>query len=110
MKNPRFGWAATDRSLTLLRVFLLASAGILVVGAVVLGGMLSGALRTQAIADERDASNQYVQAVLDPFFVGAGGLQHIQQDPTLSHPGGYARGNTTFLTAGAIRFLKSQLS
>jgi putative nucleotidyltransferase with HDIG domain len=111
MKNPPFGWAASDRSLTLLRVFLLASAAILVVGALVLGSALTSALRNQAIADERDASNQYVQAVLDPIFdVGAGRLARIEQDPAIALPGGYAKGNTTFLNDQAIAFFKKQLS
>ena len=35
---------ATERSLTLLRVFLVASAAILLLGAVVLGGILTSAL------------------------------------------------------------------
>src|SRR2546430_2286901 len=110
MTTPPYGWAASDRSLTLLRAFLLASAAILVVGAIVLGGTLSGALRSQAIADERDASNQYAQAVLDQFFdVGTGRVARIERDPSNSIAGGYSHGGTTFLNDQALRFLKRQL-
>jgi putative nucleotidyltransferase with HDIG domain len=111
MKNPRFSWAAPDRSVTLLRAFLLASAAILVVGAVVLSSVLSSALRSQAIADERTSSDQYAQAVLGQFFDrGAGRPNRIESDPTIAEPGGYSRGGTTFLNPPAIAFLKKQLS
>src|SRR5260221_10244461 len=110
MTPPPYGWAASDRSLTLLRAFLLASAAILVVGAVVPGGALSGALRGQAIADERDSSNQFAQAVLDQFFdVGTGRVARIQRDPSNAVAGGYSRDGTTFLNDQALQFLKRQL-
>ena len=52
------------RSLTLLRVFLVASAGILLVAAVVLGSVLSATIRHQAIDFRRDELSRYVDAVL----------------------------------------------
>jgi putative nucleotidyltransferase with HDIG domain len=110
MTTPPYGWAASDRSLTLLRAFLLASAVILVVGAAVLGGTLSGALRGQAIADERDSSNQFAQAVLDQFFdVGTGRVARIERDPSNAVAGGYSHDGTTFLNDQALEFLKRQL-
>jgi len=62
------GWAV-HRSLTLLRVFLLASAGILVSGAILLGGMLTAALRLQALDDTSSSLTQYVDGVLRPELV-----------------------------------------
>ena len=62
------GWAL-HRSLTLLRVFLLASAVILVTGAVVLGALLTTALRTQAVEDKQSSFTQYVDGVLRPQLV-----------------------------------------
>jgi hypothetical protein len=44
---------ALERSLTLLRVFLVASAAILLVGGLVLGTELSSALRAQALDDTK---------------------------------------------------------
>ena len=52
------------RSLTLLRVFLLASALILVIGGVVLGWQLSRTLRDQALTSERSSLAQYVDGVV----------------------------------------------
>ena len=52
------------RSLSLLRVFLVASAVPLVVGALVLGSVLTRALRTQALDDAEVALTQYTNGVL----------------------------------------------
>jgi putative nucleotidyltransferase with HDIG domain len=61
--TPPRAWAV-HRSLTLLRVFLLASAAILLAGAVLLSGVLSSRLRDQTIADARTSLTQYVDGVL----------------------------------------------
>jgi putative nucleotidyltransferase with HDIG domain len=66
------------RSLTLLRVFLIASAGILLVGAVILSSVLSARLKTQAIADARSSLTQYVDGVLRP--------QLVQGNKVVVHP------------------------
>jgi putative nucleotidyltransferase with HDIG domain len=58
-----------ERSLTLLRVFLIASAGILLAGAVLLSGVLSSRLREQTISDTRTSLTQYVDGVLRPELV-----------------------------------------
>src|SRR2546421_1501402 len=65
--NPR-NWAV-QRSLTLLWVFLLASAVILLAGAVLLSGLLSSRLRGQVIGDARTSLTQYVDGVLRPELV-----------------------------------------
>src|SRR6184192_2378241 len=62
------GWAV-HRSLTLLRVFLLASAVILVSGAILLGSLLTTALRSQALDDASASLTQYVDGVLRPELV-----------------------------------------
>jgi putative nucleotidyltransferase with HDIG domain len=62
------GWAV-HRSVTLLRVFLLASAVILVSGGVVLGSVLTAALRQQALQDRQSSFTQYVDGVLRPKLV-----------------------------------------
>ena len=62
------GWAV-HRSVTLLRVFLLASALILVSGAILLGSMLTAALRGQALDDTRSSLTEYVDGVLRPKLV-----------------------------------------
>jgi len=60
---------AIQRSVTLLRVFLLASAVILISGAVALGAVLTGALRAQALQDTRTSLTEYVDGVLRPQLV-----------------------------------------
>src|SRR5256885_6334740 len=62
------GWAV-HRSVTLLRVFLLASAVILVSGAILLGSLLTTALRAQALDDASASLTQYVDGVLRPELV-----------------------------------------
>jgi putative nucleotidyltransferase with HDIG domain len=64
------GWAL-HRSVTLLRVFLLASAGILVTGAMILGWLLTTSLRRQALDDTSTSLTQYVDGVLRPQLVRA---------------------------------------
>jgi putative nucleotidyltransferase with HDIG domain len=56
--------SATERSVTLLRVFLLASAVIIAIGGVVLSSILTRALSDQAVADNRGSVAQYVDGVL----------------------------------------------
>jgi putative nucleotidyltransferase with HDIG domain len=60
---------AVHRSVTLLRVFLLASAGILFIGATVLVSLLTNTLRRQALDDTRNSLVQYVDGVLRPQLV-----------------------------------------
>jgi putative nucleotidyltransferase with HDIG domain len=60
---------ALQRSVTLLRLFLLASAGILLIGALVLGSVLTGSLRRQALDDTSRHLSQYVDGVLRPQLV-----------------------------------------
>jgi putative nucleotidyltransferase with HDIG domain len=60
---------AIQRSVTLLRVFLLASAVILISGAVALGAVLTDALRAQALQDTRTSLTEYVDGVLRPQLV-----------------------------------------
>ena len=67
--------AATERSLTLLRVFLLASALITAVGGVLLSSILTRALSEQAVADSRASVAQYVDGVLRAGLVRDGRLQ-----------------------------------
>jgi putative nucleotidyltransferase with HDIG domain len=63
---------AVQRSLTLLRVFLVASAGILLAGAVILSSTLSSRLKGQVIDDARSSLTQYVDGVLRPQLVHRG--------------------------------------
>jgi putative nucleotidyltransferase with HDIG domain len=53
-----------ERSVRLLHIFLAASALILIAGAVVLGEVLSSAVRTQAVTDARTSLTEYVDGVL----------------------------------------------
>jgi putative nucleotidyltransferase with HDIG domain len=69
---------AVHRSVTLLRVFLLATAVILVCGGVVLGEVLTSAIRDQAVADARTSMTEYVDGVLRPQLV-RGDEVHVSQ-------------------------------
>lgn len=69
---------AVQRSLTLLRVFLVASAAILLAGAVILSSVLSSRLKGQVIDDARSSLAQYVDGVLHP--------QLVQHDAVAVHP------------------------
>jgi putative nucleotidyltransferase with HDIG domain len=60
---------AVHRSVTLLRIFLIASAGILVTGAIILGWILTGSLRRQALDDAATSLTQYTDGVLRPQLV-----------------------------------------
>jgi putative nucleotidyltransferase with HDIG domain len=73
--NGRSSRDASERSLTLLHIFLGASALILGVGAFVLSTLLTSALTSQAIADHRDSLTQYVDGVLGPALVRGNSLQ-----------------------------------
>jgi putative nucleotidyltransferase with HDIG domain len=66
---------ALERSLTLLRVFLVASAAILCVGGFVLGTELSSALRAQALDDTKESLATYVDGVVGPTVVRDGRIQ-----------------------------------
>src|ERR671930_2098880 len=66
---------ASERSLTLLHVFLGASALILGVGAFVLSTVLTSALKSQAVTDSRESLSQYVDGVLGPALVRGNALQ-----------------------------------
>jgi putative nucleotidyltransferase with HDIG domain len=57
------------RSVTLLRVFLIASAVILISGGLLLGSVLTAALRAQAVDDKQASMTQYVDGVLRPQLV-----------------------------------------
>jgi putative nucleotidyltransferase with HDIG domain len=57
------GWAL-HRSLTLLRVFLVASAAILLVAGLVMTSILTTTLKRQALVDARTSLTQYVDGVL----------------------------------------------
>ena len=67
--------AATERSVTLLRVFLLASAVIIAAGGFVLGSSLTRAVSDQAVADSRASVSQYVDGVLRGDLVRGGQVQ-----------------------------------
>ena len=68
------GWAL-HRSVTLLHVFLLASAGILFIGATTLGWLLTTSLQRQALDDSSTSLTQYVDGVLRPQLVRGNELQ-----------------------------------
>src|SRR5439155_15015417 len=69
------GWALR-RSVTFLHVFLLASAGILFIGATMLGWLLTTSLERQALDDASTSLTQYVDGVLRPQLV-SGDKLHI---------------------------------
>jgi putative nucleotidyltransferase with HDIG domain len=68
------GWAL-HRSVTLLHVFLVASAGILFIGATTLGWLLTTSLQRQALDDNSTSLTQYVDGVLRPQLVRGNELQ-----------------------------------
>jgi putative nucleotidyltransferase with HDIG domain len=67
--------AATERSLTLLRLFLVASGAIIAAGGLVLSSVLTRTLSDQALADSRASVSQYVDGVLRPALVHGDALQ-----------------------------------
>jgi putative nucleotidyltransferase with HDIG domain len=67
--------AATERSLTLLRIFLVASGVIIAVGGLVLSSVLTRTLSDQALADSRASVSQYVDGVLRPTLVRGDALR-----------------------------------
>src|SRR4051812_4714973 len=67
--------AATERSVTLLRVFLLASAAIIAAGGILLSSILTHAVSDQAVADSRSSVSQYVDGVLRGTLVRGGQVQ-----------------------------------
>lgn len=75
------GWAL-HRSVTLLHVFLLASAGILFIGASTLGRLLTTSLQRQALDDKSMSLTQYVDGVLRPQLV-RGDQLHISSHLSL---------------------------
>jgi len=79
--NGRSSRDASERSLTLLHIFLGASALILGVGALVLSTVLTSALKSQAVTDSRESLTQYVDAVLGPALVRGNA---VQVGPTVS--------------------------
>ena len=64
--------SAMRRSVTLLRVSLVASAVILLAGGLILSWILTNALREQAIAGQRESLTSYVDGVLRPAVVRNG--------------------------------------
>src|SRR5438445_2485917 len=68
MRRPRRG-RDLERSLTLLRVFLLASALICTGAGVALGSILSHSLKTEALDAEKTALARYVDGVVHPLLV-----------------------------------------
>jgi hypothetical protein len=79
---------AVQRSLTLLRVFLVASAAILLVGAITLSSVLSSRLKGQVVDDARSSLTQYVDGVLRP--------QLVQHDSVAVHPSSRGGWSTSF--------------
>lgn len=64
-----------ERSLTLLRVFLLASALICAGAGLALGSMLSHSLTKEALSAEETSLGQYVDGVVHPVFVHHGRVE-----------------------------------
>jgi putative nucleotidyltransferase with HDIG domain len=58
-----------ERSLTLLQLFLLASAAILVVGAAILGWVLTRAIHSEALDSEKASLARYADSVVRPAVV-----------------------------------------
>jgi putative nucleotidyltransferase with HDIG domain len=68
-RRLRRGGRDLERSLTLLRVFLLASAAICALAGIALGWLLSHSLTTEALGAERTALARYVDGVVRPELV-----------------------------------------
>ena len=58
-----------EGSLTLMRLFVIASAAILIAAAFLIGSMLTRTLRSQALGEEQTSLSQYVDGVLGPIVV-----------------------------------------
>ena len=58
-----------EGSLTLMRLFVVASAAILIAAAFLIGSMLTRTLRSQALGEEQTSLSQYVDGVLGPIVV-----------------------------------------
>ena len=58
-----------ERSLTLLQLFLVASAAILIVGAVILGWVLTRAIHSEALDSEKASLARYADSVVRPAVV-----------------------------------------
>lgn len=71
MRLRHIGWSdrRLEGSLTLMRLFVVASAALLVAAAFLLGSMLTRTLRSQALGEERTSLAQYVDGVLGPVLV-----------------------------------------
>jgi putative nucleotidyltransferase with HDIG domain len=72
MRGIRANRKRDERAVTLLWVFVLASAGILTAGALVLGSILAHSLRAQALEDESVALTQFTHTSLGPHLVQNG--------------------------------------
>jgi putative nucleotidyltransferase with HDIG domain len=81
------------RSVTLLRIFLIASAAILVTGAVALGAMLTRTIDRQAVDDERAGIVQYVGSVVTPGLVRNNQIRMTQAAATTLERGMRVRGD-----------------
>ena len=81
MLRPADERSAVERSVTLMHLFLVASAAILLAGALVLGWFLTTTLKTQAVRDARTSLTQYVDGVLRPRLVRD---DRVQVEPQLS--------------------------
>jgi putative nucleotidyltransferase with HDIG domain len=76
---PGRRWALR-RSVTLLHVFLLASAAILLAGGIVLSWVLTATLRSQAISSAQTSLTRYVDGVLRPVLVHDGTVMVTPSD------------------------------
>ena len=81
MLRPADERRAVERSVTLMHLFLVASAAILLAGALVLGWFLTTTLKTQAVRDARTSLTQYVDGVLRPRLVRD---DRVRVEPQLS--------------------------
>ncbi len=74
MRLPRGQLAASARSVTLLRLFLVASGVILATGAFILTNLLTTTLRKQALESEVESASLLASAVLAPTVVRGNGV------------------------------------